>query len=81
MDGIKASTSASGFASRFAEFETTFNELRGEVLGAIADGRLDLDELAALREKVATVAMGLDYIRVRLANVEELLVVRTSSED
>jgi hypothetical protein len=70
-----------GFASWFTEFETTFSELRGEVLDAIVDGRLDLDELAVLREKVATVAMDLDYTRVQLANAEELLVVRTSSED
>lgn len=69
-------TSAVGFSSKFAQLETTFNGLRSEVLEAVGDGKLELTEVVSLREKLAVVAMELDYFRVRLANVEDNIRMR-----
>lgn len=69
-------TSAIGFSSKFAQLETTFNGLRSEVLEAVGDGKLELTEVVSLREKLAAVAMELDYFRVRLANVEDNIRMR-----
>ena len=68
---------AVGFSSKFAQLETTFNDLRGEVLEAVGDGKLELSEVVTLREKLASVAMELDYFRVRLANVEDSIRMRS----
>lgn len=72
-------TSAIGFSSKFAQLETTFNDLRGQVLEAVGDGKLELSEVVSLRDKLATVAMELDYFRVRLANVEDNIRMRSEA--
>lgn len=70
-------TSAEGFATRFVALETYFHDLRVEVLMSIRDGKLDLDELAALREKLHTVDMNVAQMRRLLYIAEEELHHRT----
>lgn len=66
-------TAAAGFAARFVALETYFHDLRVEVLMSIRDGKLDLGELAALREKLHTVDLNIAQTRRLLFLAEEEL--------
>lgn len=67
----QATTSAVGFAARFALLETQFNELRGTTLWAIGDGKLTWMEVIALGQQVEVMVRELHTVKDRLEIIKD----------
>lgn len=66
-------TSASGFVCKFVALETYFHDLRVEVLMSAKDGKLTVEELHTMKDKLQAVELSVIQTRRLLLIAEEEL--------